>query len=51
MILIAIMWTFCLCVDLVAMFMGNEPSWILVFCPLTMLVFNCWTEYFEKRGK
>lgn len=48
---LAIMWTVCLFVDTLAAVTGDAPSWLLVFCPLTILVFDRWEHYAEDRFK
>lgn len=48
---LAILWTFALVTDIVSYAAGNEPSWILVFCPLVCLVFGYWEKYFFEKYK
>ena len=48
---LAIMWTICLFVDIIAAVTGDTPSWLLVFCPLTILVLDRWEHYAEDRSK
>ena len=47
----AIMWSVCLFVDIIAAAVGESPNWILVFCPLTILVFDRWEHYVEDCFK
>lgn len=46
---LAIMWSVALVADIICMACGGEASWILVFCPLIILVLDKWERYFENR--
>lgn len=46
---LAIMWSVVLIVNFISMLVGCEATWILVFCPLTILVLDKWERYFENR--
>ena len=46
---LALMWTFVLITDIISCYIGNEPSWVLVFCPLIILVIEKWEKYFNSR--
>jgi hypothetical protein len=50
MLLLAIMWTVVLLCDIVSLATGGSPSWIMVFCPLVVLVFRCWEEFLEGKS-
>lgn len=47
-LLLAIMWSIVLMIDLASALVGNAPSWMLVFCPLSILVLKYWIDYFNK---
>lgn len=36
------LWISCLIVDFISCIVGNNPNWILVFCPLYCLTFKLW---------
>jgi hypothetical protein len=44
----AIIWTVCLVLDIIDAAIGGSPSWILVFCPLIVLVWRYWQDYIEN---
>ena len=46
---LALIWTIVLISDILSAYSGNEPNWILVFCPLITLVSNYWVDYFFTR--
>lgn len=46
---LAILWSIALGVNLVSMLVGNEPTWLLVFYPLVVLVWESWEKYFRSR--
>lgn len=48
-LLLAITWTIDLIVNGVAYANGDEPSWFLVFCPLTILVIEYWINFFTHK--
>lgn len=45
----AVLWTIIFIVDFIDMLIDNEPSWILVFCPLILLVLEYWEQYFRDH--
>lgn len=46
---LAIAWTIVFIVDLIVMITGEPPNWILVFCPLIILLTDRWEQYFRLR--
>lgn len=48
-LILALLWTLTLIVDIISACTGNEPTWILVFCPLVILVMDRWEIYFKNR--
>lgn len=48
-LLIAILWSFCLVIDIIACAVGSAPNWVIVFCPLIILVMDKWKNYFKER--
>ena len=46
---LAILWSIVLATDIVSAIVGNEPNWILVFCPLAILVIDKWENYMKSR--
>ena len=46
----AIMWSIVLVADIISAVVGNDPSWVLVFCPLTILVMDKWENYIRIKG-
>lgn len=46
---LALIWTIVLISDILSAYSGNEPNWMLVFCPLILLVFKYWNDYFTTR--
>ena len=45
----AIMWSMVLIADMASALAGGAANWILVFCPLSVLILKCWVDYFNKR--
>ena len=45
---LAIAWTIIFIVDLIVMISGEPPNWILVFCPLIILVWDRWEHYIKE---
>lgn len=41
-----ILWTIVLIVDILNAVMGNSPNWVMVFCPLSMLILRCALDIF-----
>lgn len=41
-----ILWTIVLIFDILSAAMGNSPNWVLVFCPLSMLILRCALDIF-----
>ena len=48
---LALIWTIVLIADIVSACLGYEPNWMLVFCPVIALVYNCWVDYSITRLK
>ena len=48
-LILALVWSIVLFFDILSACSGNEPNWILVFCPLVLLVSNYWVDYFFTR--
>jgi hypothetical protein len=46
---LAVFWTLSLIVNVLSACIGVEPTWTLVFVPLTTLVMDRWKEYFQNR--
>ena len=46
---LAIIWTVSLSCNILSAAIGNEPNWVLVFCPLVCLVAEKWERVFEDR--
>ena len=46
---LALIWTIVLISDIFSAYSGNEPNWMLVFCPLILLVIKYWDDYFTTR--
>ena len=47
-LLLAIGWTVVLIADVISATAGNNPNWILVLCPLTILVLDRWMHCFDE---
>lgn len=50
-LVLAIMWSICLLANIISAAIGETPGWVLVFCPLTILVFDRWEHYIEECYK
>lgn len=48
-LLLAILWSVVMAVDIISAVVGNDPNWILVFCPLVILVMDKWEDYIQSR--
>lgn len=48
-LLLAILWSIVMVADIISAVVGNAPSWILVFCPLVILVMDKWEDYIRSR--
>ena len=48
-LLLAILWSVVMAVDIISAVAGNDPNWILVFCPLIILVMDKWEDYIRSR--
>ena len=48
-LLLAILWSVVMAVDIISAVFGNDPNWILVFCPLIILVMDKWEDYIQSR--
>lgn len=44
---LAIMWSVALIADMASALTGGAANWILVFCPLSVLVLKYWADYFN----
>ena len=47
-LLLAILWSVVMAVDIISAVVGNDPNWILVFCPLIILVMDKWEDYIQS---
>lgn len=47
---LAILWSIVLVADIISAVVGNDPSWVLVFCPLIILVMDKWENYIRNKG-
>jgi hypothetical protein len=50
-LMLALVWTFCLLTDIICAAIGDTPTWVLVFCPLGILVLDRWGHYIEDYMK
>lgn len=48
-LMLAVLWSIALVADIISAVIGNEPSWVLVFCPLVILVMDKWEDYVKSR--
>ena len=48
-LLLAILWSVVMAIDIISAVVGNDPNWILVFCPLIILVMDKWKDYIQSR--
>ena len=48
-LLLAILWSIVMAVDIISAAVGNDPNWILVFCPLIILVMDKWEDSIQSR--
>lgn len=48
-LLLAILWSVVMVVDIISAVIGNAPTWVLVFCPLIILVIDKWEDYTRSR--
>ena len=48
-LLLAILWSVVMAVDIISAVAGNDPNWILVFCPLGILVMDKWEDYIRSH--
>ena len=46
---LAILWTVSLGCNILSAAVGNEPTWLLVFCPLVCLVMDKWEHVRDDR--
>ena len=44
-----ILWIIVFIVDTISFMAGNEPNWILVYCPLVTVLYNCMNDIVENR--
>ena len=47
-VFLAICWTIVFLCNILCWGMGSEPTWVLVFSPLIVVVFNAWSRYFNN---
>lgn len=47
-LLLAILWSVVMVIDIINAVIGNDPNWILVFCPLIILVMDKWEDYIQS---
>ncbi len=50
-LMLALLWTFILVMDIVICATGGGPTWVSVFCPLTIVVLRDWIDYIESKIK
>lgn len=48
---LAICWTLVFIADIISAVSGAAPTWVTVFCPLSVLVLNCWVDYIVEKTK
>lgn len=48
-LLLAILWSVVMVIDIISAVIGNDPNWILVFCPLIILVMDKWEDYIQSH--
>ena len=48
---LALLWTIVLILDIIACILEITPTWLMVFGPLTTLVFHYWIDYFVRKEK
>lgn len=48
-LVLAILWTVALVSNIISACIGNKPSWVLVCCPLIVLVIDYWTKYVAEK--
>lgn len=46
----AICWTLILITNIVNAVSGAAPTWVAVFCPLSVLAVYCWADYIDKKA-
>ena len=50
--ILAIVWTAILFVDICLTIAGIKPNWVLVYCPLIIVIWDRWSIYIkEKRNE
>ena len=47
----AMLWTLALCLSIGSMILGQEPDWVLVYCPLIALCVYSWNQYAKEYFK
>lgn len=47
-LLLPILWTLCLIIGIISCATGGEATWLLVFCPLNILVLKYWLDFAKK---
>lgn len=46
---LAIAWTIALIADIYLTIAGEQPTWVLVYCPLIILVTDKWDAYIKAK--
>lgn len=47
----AILWTIIGVGDIMLAASGQDPTWVSVFCPLTLVILEAWKDWFEHPNK
>ena len=50
-VFLAICWTIVFLCNILCWAMGSEPTWVLVFSPLIVVVFNAWSKSFNSQAR
>ena len=48
---LAILWSLVAIGDIAMAVGGQNPSWVHVFCPLVVVVFDSWVDWLVSRNK
>ena len=48
---LAILWSLVAIGDITMAVGGQNPSWVHVFCPLVVVVFDSWADWLVSRNK
>lgn len=46
---LAVCWTIVLVSDIANCALGGTPTWVSVFCPLSVVVIDAWLEWLTSR--